>query len=256
MIRPEIPAPKLARSFNRNGGLDLWVTAACCTIILILLLLPVLQTQPVSRGPSPCKKNLKQIGPALHNYHDTYKCFPPAFVLGPDGMPWHSWRALILPFLEDESFAKKYRFDEPWNGPNNSKLLAQRPEVFACRGHDGVVNVPKWQTNYVAVVGSETVWPGASSTQVSDIADGTSNTVLVIEVRDAGIPWLAPDDLSFSEASAPPTEHSGRHPSSVHTGGGHVLMGDGTVRFVNTNVSPDLWKGLLTRAGGEEIGDF
>ena len=58
---------------------------------------------------------------ALLNYHDTHGHFPPAYVLGPDGKRWHSWRALILPYL-DEDLGRRYRFDEPWNGPNNRKL--------------------------------------------------------------------------------------------------------------------------------------
>ncbi|MBC7820727.1 MAG: DUF1559 domain-containing protein, partial [Planctomycetaceae bacterium] len=200
--------------------------------------------------------NLKQIGLALHNYHDTYKSFPPAFVRGPDGKPWHSWRVLLLPHLEEHLLAEKYHFDEPWNGPNNSKLLNQRPDVFACRTFDHGPWVEKIDTTYVAVVGPETVWPGANSVNIGDITDGMSNTVLIIEVRDAGIPWMAPIDLAFEEASAPPTDQKGRHPSSVHTGGGNVLLGDGTVRFANTTLDPEIWRALLTRSGGETINDF
>lgn len=125
-------------------------------------------------------------------------------MLGPDGQPWHSWRALILPFLEQEPLWKEYRLDEPWNGPNNSKLLKRRPDFFACHEFDGKFNVPKNQTSYVAVVGSETAWPGPASIDVKQITDGTSNTVLVVEVKDAGIPWLAPIDLSFEESGTPP----------------------------------------------------
>ena len=253
MIRPEVPEPT-----SRNVWKKLrWpVVAVGCLGVLFAILLPTVQQTICDRPRAPCKNNLKQIGLALYNYHDTYNCFPPAFVLGPDGKPWHSWRALILPFLDAEELAKKYRFDEPWNGPNNSKLLDQRPDIFACRGFDGVVNVSKRRTSYLAVVGSESAWPGATSIQVNDMTDGPSYTVMVIEVRDAFIPWLAPDDLSFEEAIAPPTDQEGRQPSSVHTGGGHVLMGDATVRFVNTNLALEMWKGMLTRAGGETITDF
>ena len=253
MIRPESPESKPRKAWI---AVRRTVVVVGCLGVLFALLSPAFQQTICDRQRAPCKNNLKQIGLALHNYHQSYNSFPPAVVHGPDGKPWHSWRVLIHPFLEEQSLAEKYRFDEPWNGPNNSKLVDQRPEVFACRGFDGVVNVPKHRTSYVAVVGHETVWPGATSTHLSDISDGTSNTVLVIEVRDAGIPWLAPEDLSMEEASVPPTGDTGRRSSSVHTGGGHVLMGDGTVRFVNTNIAPDIWKGLLTRAGGEEINDF
>ncbi len=258
MIRPEISEPKHWDVWKTIGQV---IGVLVCLSLLFALLSPIFETTPEHRGPSPCKRNLKQIGLALHNYHDTYKCFPPAFVLGPDGKPWHSWRVLILPFLEERPLFEKYRFDEPWNGPNNSKLLDQRPLAFACHWIDNKTHVPKTDTNFVAVVGSETAWPGVESIRVADIEDGTSNTALVIEVRDAGIPWLAPDDLSFEEASLPPRGIKGRRASSIHFteadhGGLHVLMGDGTVKFVNCELVPEIWKALLTRAGGEAVADF
>ncbi len=251
MIRPEIPEPK-PRNVRKTIGRT--VVVLVCLGVLLALVLP----QPRSGDDPrwPCRSNLKQIGFALHNYHDTYKSFPPAFVIGPDGKPWHSWRVLILPFLEQQPLAEKYRFDEPWNGPNNSKLLDQRPEVFACHRIDSNPLVPKTDTTYAVVIGSKTAWPGATAIGIDDISDGTSNTVLVIEVRDAGIPWLAPVDLAFEEAGVPPTDQEGRHPSSAHTGGGFVLLADGAVRFVNTTLVPEIWKGLLTRAGGEKIDDY
>lgn len=81
---------------------------------------------------SGCKCHLIQFGLALHNYHEVHGTFPPAFVLGPDGQKWHSWRVLILPQLEQSPLYDEYRFDEPWDGPNNRKLIAKMPEIFAC----------------------------------------------------------------------------------------------------------------------------
>lgn len=230
------------------------VVAGFVILFLIVILMPAIQ-QPVSRGPSPCKKSLKQIGLALHNYHDKYSCFPPAIVLGPDGKRWHSWRALILPFLDEPELAKQYRFDEPWNGPNNSRLLPKCPKSLRCYKADELGLDPS-HTSYLTVVGSETSWPGTESLRLSEIPDGHSNTVAVVEVREAGIAWLAPVDLSFADALATPSNFSGLRPSSVHEGGCHVLLFDGTVRFVNSEIAPDIWRALLTRDGGEEVRDF
>ena len=58
------------------------------------------------------RNDLKLVMLALHNYHDEYRSFPPAFVVGPDGKRWHSWRSLILKDIDPE-LAGKYRFDEP-----------------------------------------------------------------------------------------------------------------------------------------------
>ena len=210
---------------------------------------------PIGHRPRhPCKNNLKQIGLALHNSHAQYKTFPPAFVNGPDGKPWHSWRVLILPFLDEEKLYAEYRFDEPWNGPHNSLLLKRRPDVFCCV--TAKPHIPSGHTTYSAIVSDETAWPGPAGVSVQDIHDGMSNTILVVEVRDAGIPWLAPDDLSLEEACVAPAETPGRLPSSWHTGGLNVLMGDGTVRFVNSMIDLEIWRALLTRDAGETVNDF
>src|SRR5262249_42952585 len=76
---------------------------------------------------SQCKNNLKQIGLAMFNYHDAYGCFPPAYIADADGRPMHSWRVLLLPFLDEAARYRKYRFDEPWDGPNNSELATSVP---------------------------------------------------------------------------------------------------------------------------------
>jgi hypothetical protein len=49
---------------------------------------------------APCINNLKQIGLAMHNYHDAHGCFPPAYIPDENGKPMHSWRVLLLPYLE------------------------------------------------------------------------------------------------------------------------------------------------------------
>ena len=73
---------------------------------------------------SQCRNNLKNIGLALHNYHEAHGCFPPAFVADANGKPMHSWRVLILPYLDQGPSRKMYSFNEPRDGPNNKKLSA------------------------------------------------------------------------------------------------------------------------------------
>ena len=68
--------------------------------ILIGLLLPAVQKVREAAAKTKCQNNLKQLALAFHNYHDSYGHFPPAAIIGPDGKPWHSWRVLILPFVE------------------------------------------------------------------------------------------------------------------------------------------------------------
>ena len=106
----------------------------------------------------------------------------------------HSWRTLLLPFLNQNDLYNAYNFAEPWDSPNNRRVLERRPSVYAFPGYDsdgGTV------TNYLAVVGSETVWPGARSTKLKDIRDGTSLTIFVIENEGSGIQWTEPRDVDW-----------------------------------------------------------
>jgi Protein of unknown function (DUF1559) len=222
--------------------------------VLWLLTPPVYPVR--SRAPDPCRQHLKQIGIALHNYHDSYGTLPPAVTLGPDNKPYHSWRVLILLFMGDDEkkLYVRYHMNEPWDGPNNSKLLAERPKFYEC--HHAKGKMSKQDTSYVAVIGDETAWPPHGVRNLKDMTDGTSNTILVVEVKDAGIAWSAPDDLKINEATSPPSDASGRVPSSRHGGGGSALMGDGARRFISSQLDPKTWAALLTVAGGESLGDF
>ncbi len=96
-----------------------------------LIVLPAIQSSRglVNSHPS-CNYCLLNIALALQNYHDDYGSFPPAYIPDKDGKPMHSWRVLLLPYLERRTLYEKYRFDEPWNGPNNRKLALEKPALL------------------------------------------------------------------------------------------------------------------------------
>ncbi len=71
--------------------------------------------------------DLKQIGLAMHNYHDVNKHFPAPVIMGPDGKTPHSWRVAILPYLDQQELYKQYNLNEPWDSPHNKKLLKKSP---------------------------------------------------------------------------------------------------------------------------------
>ena len=69
------------------------------------------------RGParaSMCKNQLMNIGLALYQYYEQYGSFPPAYIADESGKPMHSWRVLILPYLEESALYMQYDFNEPW----------------------------------------------------------------------------------------------------------------------------------------------
>ncbi len=222
-----------------------------CGGILVALLLPAVQQAREAARRSQCKNNLKQIGLALHNYHDVYGSFPPAFVADASGKPMHSWRVLILPYIDQQPLYSQYDFSEPWDGPNNSRLLARMPPVYACPSHPNTG--ANTNTAYAAVFGEHCVFRGAEPVKISDITDGTSNTLIVVEAANAGIPWMKPDDVDIAKH---PTlgDHDGF--SSDHAGGVQGLMGDGSVRFLTQSIAAQTLKALFTRDGNEVVGSF
>ena len=131
------------------------------------------------------QSHLNQLQLALCNYHDMHGCFPPAYLTDTKGAPIHSWRVLILPFIEQKSLYDAYRFDEPWNGPNNVKLADRMPEIF----HMPSEPASTAMTNIVVIVGPGTAFPGSKSTRIKDFADGLDNTILLTEIAASDIPW-------------------------------------------------------------------
>jgi uncharacterized protein DUF1559 len=223
--------------------------------VFVALLLPAGHHSGPARR-SQCSNNLKQIGVALHNYHDTYGSFPPAYIADGEGRPVHSWRVLLLPFLEHEALYGQYRFDEPWDGPNNLKLVEKMPSDFQCP--EDRSEEKTYTTNYVVVVGPHTAWPGEETVRLKDITDGTSNTWLVVEVADSGITWSEPRDLHVLQMAQEINPPAGQGISSKHPGGALAVLADGSVRFfgdasTTSPIDPDNVRRLLTIDDGEPI---
>jgi type II secretory pathway pseudopilin PulG len=201
-----------------------------------------------------CSNNLKQIGLALQNYHDDHHSLPPAYIADSNGKPIHSWRVLILPYLERKALYDKYSFDEPWDGPNNSKLHDEIVHVFCCPSRPG--QQTKTQTSYVAVVGASTAWPDDKAISLADIKDGTSNTVVVVEMEKSGIHWMEPRDLNFDQIPMAVNPQNGRGISSDHPGVAMAVFLDGHTYALTKDTPSETVRRLLTIADGEQAGDY
>ncbi len=142
----------------------------------------------------------KHILLAMHNYHDVYRTFPVAKrYRNEDGRPGLSWRVHILPFLEQNELYEQFKLDEPWDSPHNKKLIAKMPNIYQSdRIPLGQKKTKPGHTTYLAPVGEKTVFGGAKESPIRNIIDGTSNTVILLEVKpEAAKPWTAPDDYRF-----------------------------------------------------------
>ena len=224
--------------------------------ILVALLLPAVQAAREAARRMQCSNNLKQIGLAMHNYNQQYGCFPPAFIADKHGKAMHSWRVLILPFMDQKSLYDRYRFDEPWDGPHNKALASQMPAVYRCPTEAGPDSV---QTSYAMIVGPHAFSDGPTPRKFGDIKDGLSNTIMVAECAGAGINWLEPRDLDTEKMTYHIQSPNGdRKPDksdicSDHAGVANVLFCDGAVRTLSFGLDPEILKALMTIDGGEKV---
>lgn len=216
--------------------------------VWIAQLLPAIQAKREVGRRAQCVQNLKQIGLAVQGYHQKYGCFPPSFIPDKDGKPQHSWRVLILPFLEEQDLYAKYHLDEPWNSPHNMVLLDQMPAVYRCPS-----DYPSdSQTSYAMVVGPHAVSDGPTAHRIDDIKDKGANTIMVAEAANAKLLWLEPRDLDTQTMVLCINVVSGdlRQDAceifSYHSNMANVLFCDGTVRDVNNDMGEKVLKAMLT----------
>ncbi|MCI0701101.1 MAG: sigma-70 family RNA polymerase sigma factor [Planctomycetia bacterium] len=146
------------------------------------------------------RNNLKQILIALHNYHDTNGFFPQN-ITDDNGKPLLSWRVQLLPYVEADNLYKQFKLDEPWDSDNNKKLLTEMPVCFRV----GFEPKDSTKTYYQAFAGTGTAFDPNKQIKITDITDGTSNTIAVIE---AGPPveWTKPVDLPYDPKKLPKLE--------------------------------------------------
>jgi hypothetical protein len=196
-----------------------------------------------------CVGNLKQIGLAFHNYHQAWGSFPPAYLADANGKPMHSWRVLILPWMEQSGLYGSYNMAEPWDGPNNRKLFDQRPNIFHCPSRDCGQSL----ASYVAIVGQGTAFPGPSTVKLSDIRDGTSETILLVEVSNVDIPWTEPRDLDLKTMSWFINDPARPAISSFHERI-PILFVDGMIHRLDPSLSPATLKDMTTIDGHEPHG--
>ncbi len=219
--------------------------------VLAALLLPAMQSARGSARRSACTNNLRQIAVALHGYHQQYGCLPPAYIADDRGRPQHSWRVLLLPFVGRKDLYARYDFNQPWNGPNNRALAAAIPDIYRCP-EDSAADPAT--TSYLMVTGPGTIGDGPLPCRFSDIFDGLSHTIAVVEVSRSGVNWLEPEDLDTTMAiTYAVNDGSPQGIRSDHPNGANVLMADGVVRKLEDHSEPDVVAAMTTIAGGEVV---
>jgi len=304
--------------------------------VLIALLLPAVQQAREAARRSQCKNNLKQIGLALHNYHDVHNTFPPGNSIQSNhgSTMWIQ----ILPYVEFGNAYGRLVFGSSFYLPNSAVNRDVLKDVFVpsfdcpssplnkkstISGADWSVNIQKGsyiairgandhpQTDQVAQMGPVSrggIFFHNSRIRMRDVTDGSSNTMLIGEqsgvarqgtdlnydVRTTNGLWMGhyqhPTDIDgdgsygdryncwglttihhqvpiglrtlvASQAGTPRTAGSTREQCntpllSAHTGGVHILLGDGSVRFLSESVQMQTARNLANRDDGNVVGEF
>jgi prepilin-type N-terminal cleavage/methylation domain-containing protein/prepilin-type processing-associated H-X9-DG protein len=302
--------------------------------VLIALLLPAVQAAREAARRSQCTNNLKQLGLAMHNYHDSVSSFPigamgvRSLIAGgryPDGTPVgnarRTWLPMLLPYIEQGVVANSYNFSQIFNTYLNTTAELTQMSVLSCPSDPNQGSIentpPRYQYNYVVNWGNTTwqqnmtttynptvgIYPPGTTNSVpflgapftmdksfgiQSITDGTSNTLLMAEVRigaditggqqdHRGDIWnddwmcamftaFTPPNISFNDylgndcnypyQNNPPCVVQVPYfiaARSYHPGGVNALMADGHVQFFKNTIAYTTWRMLGSSQGGEVL---
>jgi len=158
---------------------------------------------------------------------------------------------LILPYLGRDDIYQQYDFDEPWDGPNNRLLAANIPNCYRCPSQ-----YPKapFTTSYLAVVGPNSMWPSSAPRKGEEITDELSNTLWLVEgTEELDINWMEPRDLTVQELLETNAHNAPSSGNTVHEAGWQGAFADGHVVFIDSFISPETLRGLVTVNGGEDV---
>jgi hypothetical protein len=188
-------------------------------------------------------QNLTAIAAALESYTQNSNSVPePAFTDEATRAPLLSWRVAILPQLGYAKLYSQFKLDQRWDSPHNRQLLKEIPQEFQSPERFDE------KTNYLCPVGAAVAMSPNSNRPFTQFKDGMANTILLIEVDDAGaVPWTQPADwtVKLNEPAA--------GLGTLREGGFLAVLASARVVKVPQATPADQIRALFTFAGGEGL---
>ncbi|MFK7766790.1 MAG: DUF1559 domain-containing protein [Mariniblastus sp.] len=223
---------------------------ASVATIIAGMVLPSIGYNSASYTPQMTPENdARQVALSFHNFESAYGHFPPLYMsdrdgkplLGEDGKPLMSGRVGMLPFLEQNNLVSALRTDEPWDSEHNSQYTRMTIPQFLPAAESGMVTL-----RYPVFPNS--VWDGEGKKHFGDITDGTSNTIMAIQVAEKNaVNWANPEPWNLS-ATNPMQSVFGDLDEVI------VTMLDGSVqKLKKSEMTNKKLKAMLTISGGEVI---
>lgn len=220
------------------------VTLFLCSGVLVALLLPAVQAAREAARRMSCSNNVKQIALALHNYHSVNGSLPPAYTVDENGQPLHSWRTLILPYMEYGWLYDQIDLSKPWDDPVNIRFSEMPIPTFSCPSTS--INGTAL-TCYQLIDDPRAIMYRSEDRRFSEVSDGLADTLMIVECSEEdAVPWMKPQDLPASRFLNPVG-------SPNHSGGANAAFGDGSVRFLSESLDSQAREALLTRDGADIV---
>lgn len=241
---------------------------------------PAPDVRAIAAARAQSVNNLKQIALAMHNYHEQRGSFPPAAIYSKTGKPLLSWRVALLPYLEQGNLYRQFHLDEPWDSEHNKKLLNYKVKAYHIPGHEDWTRTfyqvfvgedtiferrkagsdagssslgaggppgtaqPGSAGGAIGKGGTVTGDNGPLGMRLSDISDGTSNTLLVVE-GGTPVPWTKPEDLAYAPTGKLPAL-GGAFEDVIH-----AAFADGSVVSLRKRFNETALRAAITRNQSE-----
>jgi hypothetical protein len=191
---------------------------------------------------------VKLIALALLAYEADHGTLPPAYTVDADGNRLHSWRTLILPYVEQSELYETIDLAKPWDDPANAQAREAFIDLYYCPSsthEDGL-------TTYLAIVGPDCAFSGSVPCKLSEVKDDAGKTIVLVDVHsDQAVHWMSPRDITAEELIGRSPDWHAHHATVMVTG-----YLDGHAKALPLDLDRDILRTMTTIAGGESLDFF